>query len=295
MPLTSKPASGDAPLAPPATQPIPSHQPFRPTLRACKLLRRRGRGRGQDASRLVDICRQSIVFDTAAGMTACLRAIAADREAALLRVKNRLARGYDARLSAGYRDVALNLVLSTREARELGVENHVCELQLVLRPFADLKVRERHLRSQRRLRLLQRARARDGRARVAWAVHPPGCAPNTGDLTTGKSPARCSSRVPRRGPHRTPDVRRTRALYPRPGLISLGPRARSGSVPGAELLFFAMKLTGISPPSPPFTHIPLPGGPDPLSAAAAAAIVVGPPQSDEGHRRYVAFRQLRGE
>ena len=55
---------------------------------------------GQDASRLVDICRQSIVFDTAGGVAACLRAVAAGREAAaLLRVKNwrRLARARDGR------------------------------------------------------------------------------------------------------------------------------------------------------------------------------------------------------
>ena len=63
----------------------------------------------------MDICRQSIVFDSAADMAACLRAVAGDREAALLRVKNRLARGYDARVSAGYRDVALNLVLREGE------------------------------------------------------------------------------------------------------------------------------------------------------------------------------------
>jgi hypothetical protein len=59
----------------------------------------------------------------------------------LLRVKNRLCPEYDAALSAGYRDVAVNLCLDTEETRRLGAEGHVCELQLMLRPFAELKVR----------------------------------------------------------------------------------------------------------------------------------------------------------
>ena len=37
--------------------------------------------------------------------------------------------------------MALNLRLTGVAARELGVETHVCEVQLLLRPFAELKVR----------------------------------------------------------------------------------------------------------------------------------------------------------
>ena len=55
-------------------------------------------------------------------------------------MKNRLDPGYDAAASGGYRDVALNLRLTGVAARELGVETHVCEVQLLLRPFAELKV-----------------------------------------------------------------------------------------------------------------------------------------------------------
>ena len=40
----------------------------------------------------------------------------------------------------GYRNVAFNLRLRTAAARELGVDTHVCEVQLLLRPFAELKV-----------------------------------------------------------------------------------------------------------------------------------------------------------
>ncbi len=63
----------------------------------------------QDVSRLVDLCRQSIVFESPGGVAACLAAIAADPTVALCRVKNRLDPKYDAAKSAGYRDVGLNL------------------------------------------------------------------------------------------------------------------------------------------------------------------------------------------
>ena len=89
---------------------------------------------------LSDLCRQSIVFRDAAGLAGCLRAIADDPDAEVVRVKNRLDPGYDAAASAGYRDVGLNLRLLSAQARELGVEAHVCEVQLILRPYAELKV-----------------------------------------------------------------------------------------------------------------------------------------------------------
>jgi hypothetical protein len=48
---------------------------------------------------------------------------------------------YDGCASAGYRDVSLNLRVVGAAARRLGVEGHVCEVQLLLRRFAELKVR----------------------------------------------------------------------------------------------------------------------------------------------------------
>ena len=44
----------------------------------------------QDPSRLVDLCRQTIVYPSPEGIAACLRAIAADPSVAPARVKNRL-------------------------------------------------------------------------------------------------------------------------------------------------------------------------------------------------------------
>ena len=60
-----------------------------------------------------------------------------------MRVANRMDPGYDGRASAGYRDVALNLRVGSEAAARLGVERHVCEVQLILRQFAELKARAR--------------------------------------------------------------------------------------------------------------------------------------------------------
>ena len=87
---------------------------------------------------------QAIIFDSPAGVAACLRCIGEDGDARVCRVKNRLDPGYDSARSLGYRDVALNLRLSTAAACKLGCDLHVCELQLLLRPFAMLKTEEGH-------------------------------------------------------------------------------------------------------------------------------------------------------
>ena len=93
----------------------------------------------QDPSRLLDVCRQTIVFDRLEDLIACLRIISSDGEVQVLRIKNRMDPAYDAR-DSGYRDVAMNLRLRSADAQRLGVDMHVCELQLLLLSLAQLKV-----------------------------------------------------------------------------------------------------------------------------------------------------------
>ena len=45
----------------------------------------------------------------------------------------------DASLYGGYRDVNINLHITSQAAVALGVDSHVCEVQLVLIPIARLK------------------------------------------------------------------------------------------------------------------------------------------------------------
>mmetsp|Transcript_16961 Transcript_16961/g.26269 ORF Transcript_16961/g.26269 Transcript_16961/m.26269 type:complete len:269 (+) Transcript_16961:227-1033(+) len=92
-----------------------------------------------DVSRLVDICRQTIVFEEISHITHCLQTLSRDHEACIVRVKNRLHPEYQSDQSSGYRDVCINLMIRTEETEKLGISNHVCELQLILKRFAELK------------------------------------------------------------------------------------------------------------------------------------------------------------
>jgi hypothetical protein len=94
----------------------------------------------QDVSRLVDICRHSIYFDTIEGVALCLSHIHSDNDVAIERIKNRFDPTFDAKQSAGYRNLALNLRILTKETLALGVESHICEVQLQLVQIAAIKV-----------------------------------------------------------------------------------------------------------------------------------------------------------
>mmetsp|Transcript_32208 Transcript_32208/g.66671 ORF Transcript_32208/g.66671 Transcript_32208/m.66671 type:complete len:183 (-) Transcript_32208:237-785(-) len=104
------------------------------------------RSYGDKVYKLLDICRQSIVFDSTQDIANCLQLVLEDEDVHILSVKNRLSRDYDDRETVGYRDVNLNLRFKTTDAEILGVENHVCELQLLLKSFAQLKSDSGHAR-----------------------------------------------------------------------------------------------------------------------------------------------------
>lgn len=91
-------------------------------------------------SKLLDICRQSIFFRSVADLAACLRAISSDPDVVLARIKNRYDPESDASSSAGYRNLAVNLRLDNPETRVLGVETHICEVQLLHLRMAVIKV-----------------------------------------------------------------------------------------------------------------------------------------------------------
>ncbi len=94
----------------------------------------------QDVSWLVDLCRQSIVFEDVHSLAGCLRSIIADREIQVVRVKNRMDPEYNAHQSAGYRDVSLNMRIVNDRAEQFGLSGHVVEVQLLLKSVAELKV-----------------------------------------------------------------------------------------------------------------------------------------------------------
>ena len=67
--------------------------------------------------------------------------MASDPDVTILRVKSRLGPEFDANQSAGFRNLALNLRMTTPAAAALGAETHVCEVQLLLVDMAVIKVR----------------------------------------------------------------------------------------------------------------------------------------------------------
>ena len=69
-----------------------------------------------------------------------------DEEVMVMRVKNRMAESYDVKQSCGYRDVLLNLRIRSNLTQRLGLDLHVCELQLILKRFMLLKTQEGHKR-----------------------------------------------------------------------------------------------------------------------------------------------------
>ena len=61
----------------------------------------------------MDICRQLIVFETISDIHRCLEEIHKDKTVRIVRIKNRLTPNYNASETGGYRDVALNIRMSS--------------------------------------------------------------------------------------------------------------------------------------------------------------------------------------
>ncbi len=111
---------------------------------------------------------QTIVFSRASDLADCLARATSDPDLQVLRVKNRLSRAFDSRGTAGYRDVAINFrftrqspagaaaAVAGKTAGALGRGGgggggeegcgHVCELLLLLLPFAEVKCESGHAR-----------------------------------------------------------------------------------------------------------------------------------------------------
>ncbi|KAL7529855.1 hypothetical protein ACHAWF_003134 [Thalassiosira exigua] len=100
---------------------------------------------GGDYSRILDLARGMVVFDTIEQIANALTYIKNRHDAQLvantngkpllLRAKDRLSQAFDASSVGGYRDVLLNLCFSS---------GHVVELQLHVATFLDLKNRRQH-------------------------------------------------------------------------------------------------------------------------------------------------------
>ena len=102
-------------------------------------------------SLLLDLVRGSITCRTVRGIMQCLTRIETDPSVFVLNVKNRFDPRYNGHTTAGYRNLALLLVMVDAETARLGVHDHVCELQLGLAQINELKTAGGH-RNYRRWR-----------------------------------------------------------------------------------------------------------------------------------------------
>mmetsp|Transcript_5842 Transcript_5842/g.9262 ORF Transcript_5842/g.9262 Transcript_5842/m.9262 type:complete len:148 (+) Transcript_5842:425-868(+) len=114
--------------------------------RAERTLEKLKRTYGNDVSCLVDLARYSIVFETVEDLADCVRSIHKDEEMIIDKIKNRYSRKYDSGVSFGYRDIAINVRVFNDLTEQYGCQNHVCELQLILRKFAEVKTDSGHRR-----------------------------------------------------------------------------------------------------------------------------------------------------
>eukprot|EP00960_Hanusia_phi_P058774 763981-Hanusia_phi.AAC.4 len=97
-----------------------------------------------DSSRLVDVCRESIIFHHLRDIVVAVRSIKLDKDISVRRIKNRLDPNMDPWSTAGYRDVSTNLCIVSQEAYNLGLEGHVCELLLIPKDMHDIKIESGH-------------------------------------------------------------------------------------------------------------------------------------------------------
>ena len=103
----------------------------------CKPLRRiiekAHRVYGHKFNKMLDLVRGSLVYDDPASFKKILHALADDPEIELLHVKNRMAKDFDARVNANYRDIICHFTI--------GDNPHVCELQIHLQIMYSLKLK----------------------------------------------------------------------------------------------------------------------------------------------------------
>jgi hypothetical protein len=118
---------------------LAGHHHICPVKKRDRVIQKLYRTYNGDATRILDLVRSAITFEHMEDLLTCLTHIRKDPRVAILNVKNRFTTDYDGQISAGYRNVALNLALVDEHTLRLGVEFHIAELQLGLKIMDDLK------------------------------------------------------------------------------------------------------------------------------------------------------------
>mmetsp|Transcript_6457 Transcript_6457/g.10211 ORF Transcript_6457/g.10211 Transcript_6457/m.10211 type:complete len:340 (-) Transcript_6457:761-1780(-) len=75
-----------------------------------------------DVSKLLDVCRSMLVFDSIADLKTCMNVIALDQDIALVRVKNRLDPNHQSSETAGFRNCLLNFRVTITPAPTIALK-----------------------------------------------------------------------------------------------------------------------------------------------------------------------------
>ena len=118
------------------TKPPEESTPVKRRKRAIEKLWRSYRG---DAARIIDLVRSSITAETTGEVSKVVDVILKDPDVAVLQIKNRFTEKYNSAESAGYRNLSISLIIVDSFTMSRGVDAHLCELQIGLRPFEFLK------------------------------------------------------------------------------------------------------------------------------------------------------------
>jgi hypothetical protein len=94
---------------------------------------------GGSVSRLIDICRERIVFEHVSDLASCLEHLANDPMITVMRIKSSMGASDDKKSSMNiFAQVAVNIKIDNEQTRRLCVHHHVCEILLQVKSMARL-------------------------------------------------------------------------------------------------------------------------------------------------------------
>jgi hypothetical protein len=92
-----------------------------------------------DVSRVLDVCREMIVFEGIKDLADCLHALSKDPELSVVRIKSSMTKaGLNPVVPMGLHFISVNLRIHNAQTKRLAVSGHVCEMLLMLRSSAEL-------------------------------------------------------------------------------------------------------------------------------------------------------------
>jgi hypothetical protein len=102
---------------------------------------------GGSVSRLLDICREKIVFERVSDLASCLEQLVYDPTITVMRIKSNMGASANKNSAMkGFKQVVVNIKIDNEQTRRLCVHHHVCEILLQVKDMARLLDDETYMR-----------------------------------------------------------------------------------------------------------------------------------------------------